>query len=145
MTNSDLDQNLALFNDKLDDSMLDHMDDPEILAKWPQGLTDMLSILESAFRRDGASHEDARRRAFRAVRALSTFAGGRSHYIPKGDQLETALRDREIWERHNGTNVAELAQAYHLTEVQIYSILARQRKMIRARLQPGLFGDDHPR
>lgn len=141
MANHDHEQTLALFEDELDDSMLEYMDDPEILAKWPQGLTDMLSILEAAFVRDGAVVADARRLAFRAVRALAGFAGGRSLYVPKGEQLETALRDREIWERHNGANVSELAKVYHLTEVQIYSILARQRKMIRARLQPGLFGD----
>ncbi|KMQ73770.1 hypothetical protein Msub_20991 [Marinobacter subterrani] len=37
MGNHDHEQTLALFEDELDDSMLEYMDDPEILAKWPQG------------------------------------------------------------------------------------------------------------
>ena len=118
---------------------LERMLDPEILRKWPQGLSDMLTVIESAHRRAGDDDETARLRAFRAVRALAQFAGGRSLYVPKGERLDRALRDREIWERHDGANVTELAREYHLTEVQIYSILAEQRKLARARMQPDMF------
>lgn len=121
------------------DDALARLQDPEILKKWPQGLTDMLMVIEAAYRRAGDDQQLARERAFRAVRALAQFAGGRSLYVPQGRQLDRALRDREIWERHDGTNVSELAQRFALTEVQIYSILAEQRKLARARHQPDLF------
>ncbi|MCE8027524.1 transcriptional regulator [Halomonas daqingensis] len=131
------------FGFEVPDDALERMLDPEIVRKWPQGLSDMLTVIQAAHRRAGDDEETARLRAFRAVRALAHFAGGRSIYVPKGDQLDRALRDREIWERHGGSNnVAELARQYHLTEVQIYSILAEQRKLARARLQPDMFGDE---
>lgn len=124
---------------EIPDDALERLQDPEILKKWPQGLTDMLMVIEAAHRRAGDDEETARARAFRAVRALAQFAGGRSFYVPKGDQLDRALRDREIWELHDGTNITELASRYHLTEVQIYSIIAEQRKLARARMQPDMF------
>lgn len=118
---------------------LERMQDPEILRKWPQGLSDMLTVITAALRRAGDDEATARDRAFRAVRALAQYGGGRSLYVPQGHQLERALRDRAIWERFDGTNVSELAAWAKLTEVQIYSILAEQRKLARARLQPELF------
>lgn len=130
--------NLDMFPDVHDDA-LERMADPEIIKKWPQGLTDILSVIEAAYRRAGDDEHAARVRAFRAVHALAHFHGGHSFYLPKGERLAIALRDREIYERHNGANVTELAREYRITEVQIYSILAEQRKLARDRLQPGLF------
>ncbi|WP_157958915.1 Mor transcription activator family protein [Salinicola sp. RZ23] len=124
---------------EIPDDALERMTDPEILKKWPQGLTDILLVIEAVYRRHGDNEEIARARAFRAVRALAHFHGGHSFYLPKGDRLEIALRDREIFERHNGANVTQLAREHRLTEVQVYSILAEQRKLARNRLQPGLF------
>lgn len=131
--------NLDMFPN-VEGDVLEHLD-PEILKKWPQGLSDMLTVIESTHRRAGDEPKVARERAFRAVRALATFHGGRTFYVPQGRQLDRALRDREIWARHTGHNVAELSQAYHLTEVQIYSILAEQRKLARARYQSDLFDE----
>ncbi|NVF15978.1 Mor transcription activator family protein [Vreelandella maris] len=119
---------------------LDYLD-PEILKKWPQGLSDMLTVVENAHVRAGDEPKIARRRAFAAVRAISSFAGGRSLYVPQGRQLDRALRDREIWERHRGDNIPQLVEDYELTEAQIYSILAEQRKLARSRLQSDLFAD----
>lgn len=128
------------FGFEIPDDAMERMLDPEIRRKWPQGLSDMLTVIESAHRRAGDDDTTARSRAFRAVRALAQFAGGRSLYVPKGDQLDRALRDRQIWECHDGTNVTALAQQHDLTEVQIYSILAEQRKLAHARMQPDMFG-----
>ncbi|MCJ8285122.1 Mor transcription activator family protein [Halomonas sp.] len=130
--------NLEMFSDLPDDA-LEQLQDPEITKKWPQALTDMLTVIEAAYRRSGDDHETARGRAFLAVRALSHFHGGHIFYLPKGQQIDRALRDREIWERHDGQNVAELAKAYGLNEVRIYKILAEQRLLARRRHQPDLF------
>ncbi|RXE49194.1 Mor transcription activator family protein [Chromohalobacter israelensis] len=121
------------------DDALEQLQDPEITKRWPQSLTDMLMVIEAAHRRAGDDAESARERAFRAVRALSHFHGGHIFYLPKGKQIDRALRDREIWERHNGANVAELAQEYDLNEVRVYKILAEQRLLARRRSQPDLF------
>ncbi|AQU83231.1 MULTISPECIES: Mor transcription activator family protein [unclassified Halomonas] len=120
---------------------LDYLD-PEILKKWPQGLSDMLTVVENAYIRAGDDPQVARNRAFSAVRAISSFAGGRSLYVPQGRQLDRALRDREIWERHTGDNIPQLVEDYGLTEAQVYSILGEQRKLARARMQSDLFGDN---
>ncbi|SES15186.1 Transcriptional regulator, Middle operon regulator (Mor) family [Vreelandella subterranea] len=119
---------------------LDYLD-PEILKKWPQGLSDMLTVVENAHIRAGDDQKVARRRAFAAVRAISSFAGGRSLYVPQGRQLDRALRDREIWERHTGDNIQQLVADYGISEAQVYSILAEQRKLARARLQSDLFAE----
>ncbi|KGE77664.1 Mor transcription activator family protein [Halomonas salina] len=124
---------------EIPEDALERLQDPEILRKWPQGLSDMVTVISAALCRAGDDEDTARERAFRAVRALAQYAGGRSLYVPKGDQLDRALRDREIWERFDGTNVSDLAGRFHLTEVQIYSILAEQRKLARARTQPDMF------
>lgn len=128
-----------LLGNKLPDDILEHLQSPEIRAKWPKALTDLVSVIEAAYLRAGDTPEAARYRAFVTVRALSRYAGGRQLYMPKGDVLERALRDREIWAKYKGNNVDDLAEAFELTVVQIYSIIAEQRALHRKRLQPPLF------
>ncbi|MDX1464102.1 MAG: Mor transcription activator family protein [Halomonas sp.] len=124
---------------EIPEDALARLEDPEILRKWPQGLSDMVTVIAAALRRAGDDEATARERAFRAVRALAQYAGGRSLYVPKGEALDRALRDRDIWEHFDGANVTALARQHDLTEVQIYAILAEQRKLARQRVQPGLF------
>lgn len=119
---------------------LDHLD-PEILKKWPQGLSDMLSVVEHALIKTGEDQHCARRHAFTVVRAISRLAGGRSLYVPQGKHLERALRDRALWELHNGHNVEELAERAGITVVQVYNIIAEQRKLARSRHQSDLFNE----
>ncbi|MBB3231724.1 Mor transcription activator family protein [Halomonas stenophila] len=124
---------------EIPEDALERLQDPEILRKWPQGLSDMVTVISAAHRRAGDDETTARARAFRAVRALAQYAGGRSLYVPKGEALDRALRDRGIWEHFDGTNITALAAQHDLTEVQIYAILAEQRKLARARVQSELF------
>lgn len=130
---------LDLFGEDIPADALEHMMSPEVRAKWPKALANLVDVVEAAHRRAGDDQELARDRAFITMRALSLYAGGRQLYMPKGDVLERALRDREIWERHRGNNVDDLAEAYGLTVVQVYSILAEQRALHRQRIQPSLF------
>lgn len=131
--------NLDMFGDDIPADALEHMLSPEVRAKWPAALTNLVDVIEAAHLRAGDDQDAARARAFITVRAMSNYAGGRQLYMPKGDVLERALRDREIWERHTGNNVEDLADAYSLTTVQVYSILAEQRSLHRQRIQPSLF------
>lgn len=128
-----------LLGDELPKEILEHLQTPAIRAKWPKALADLVSVIEAAYLRAGDAPEAARTRAFVTVRALSRYAGGRQLYMPKGDVLERALRDRDIWARYKGNNVDDLAEAFELTVVQIYSIIAEQRALHRQRLQPSLF------
>ncbi|MDC8804235.1 Mor transcription activator family protein [Halomonas pacifica] len=133
--------NLELFgDDEIPADALERLADPEILGKWPQSLSDMLGVIEAAYCRAGDDQAEARRRAFRAVRALASYHGGRVFYLPKGEALDRALRDREIWERFDGKNHDALSREYDLNVVQIYRIIAEQRALARARNQPDLFG-----
>lgn len=135
---SDKDDNLDM-GFEIPDDALDQIKDPEITKKWPQALTDMLSVIEAAYRQRGDDDKTARTLAFIAVRALAHYHGGHIFYLPKGEQIDRALRDREIFECFNGTNVSELASKYNLNDVRIYKILAEQRKLARDRHQPDLF------
>jgi Mor family transcriptional regulator len=131
--------NQDLFGDEVPADALEHMQSPEIRAKWPKALVDLVSVIEAAHLRAGDAPEVAQRRAFVTVRALSNYAGGRQLYMPKGDVLERALRDREIWGKYKGNNIDDLAETFDLTVVQIYSIIAEQRTLHRNRIQPSLF------
>lgn len=128
-----------LFGDDIPDDALEHMQSPEIRAKWPKALADLVSVIEAAHLRAGDAPDVAQRRAFVTVRALSNYAGGRQLYMPKGDVLERALRDREIWGKYTGRNIDDLAESFDLTVVQVYSIIAEQRALHRQRIQPSLF------
>ena len=122
------------------DDALDHLD-PEILKKWPQGLSDMLTVVETALIKAGDDTSAARRQAFIAVRAISRLAGGRSLYIPQGHHLERALRDRALWELYDGNNIDELVSRAGISAVQVYNIIAEQRKLARPRHQSDLFNE----
>ncbi|WIX31229.1 Mor transcription activator family protein [Salinicola sp. JS01] len=134
------DDNQDLFGgEALPDDALDRMSAPEIRNRWPQALSDMIAVIEAANLRAGDDPDTARRRAYRAVRALAHFAGGRQLYVPQGRNLDRALRDREIFARYTGDNVPELAKHYALSEMYVYSILSEQRELHRRRVQPELF------
>lgn len=131
--------NHDLFGDEVPDDALEHMQSPEIRAKWPKALADLVSVIEAALLRAGDAPDVAQRHAFIVVRALSNYAGGRQLYVPKGEILERALRDLKIWSRYQGRNIDDLAVEFDLTAVQVYSIIAEQRALHRQRIQPSLF------
>lgn len=131
-----------LFGDDIPADALEHMLSPEIRAKWPKALADLVDVIEAAHRRAGDDADTALARSLITVRAISIYAGGRPLYLPKRDVLDRALRDREIWQRHTGGNVDALAEAYGLTTVKVYAILAEQRALYRKRIQPMLFDEN---
>ncbi|EMQ6642039.1 hypothetical protein RXE51_005971 [Pseudomonas aeruginosa] len=127
-----------LFGDDVPEDALEHMQSPEIRAKWPKALADLVSVIEAAHLRAGDAPDVAQRRAFLTVRALSNYAGGRQLYMPKGDVLDRALRDIKIWSRYNGRNVDDLVAEFNLGFGQVYTIIAEQRELHRQRIQPSL-------
>lgn len=70
--------------------------------------------------------------------------GGDRVYLPKDVELPLEKRDREIWERFNGTNAWELSRDFNLTHRQVRYILKHMRKRaveLNQRELPGLDPD----
>lgn len=112
----------------------------EIEHAWPQALVDMLEVSRAALIDAGATEDQAGHAATVVVRALASYHGGRSFYLPRGDTLEQAIRDFEIFQAWNrGVSIRALMQRYPMTEQAMYRIVARQRELHRNRIQPGLF------
>lgn len=131
-----------MFGDEIPADALEHMLSPEMRAKWPEALANLVDVITAAHQRAGEDMDSARTRALITVRALSIYAGGRPLYLPKRGVLDRALRDREMWERYTGNNVDALADAYALTRVGVYKILGEQRALFRNRIQPMLFDEN---
>jgi Mor family transcriptional regulator len=130
-------------DEQIPDDVLDHLDDPEVRSRWPRDLAAMLDVLEAELGRHVDDETQARRLAAVAITALAEYHGGRMFYLPKGDGLALAIRDRQMWEtyRCNRDDVQRLAAEHGLTEQQVYAILRRQRAIYRRRIQPDLLSD----
>lgn len=109
--------------------------DAELRARWPQALIDMHAVIEHAL----ANLPGAADRATDVTRALAKYFGGVQWYLPQGEQLEIALRDRTIWRKFNGRNAHLLALEYKLSQQQIYTVCERQRQLHLKKIQPDLF------
>jgi len=115
--------------------------------RWPKAMAEMVDVLSASAIRQGvaAKKEDADHLARFVVVTLGHHFGGRQIYLPKGDILDAAIRDKKIWQEFNGKNVVQLAIKYKLSEVAIYKILSQQRALHRAKVQPSLpFGEVKP-
>jgi Mor family transcriptional regulator len=69
--------------------------------------------------------------AFEIVRRFAAAAGGISIYVPKVDHLLRHERDEAIAREFRGANVQALARKYGVSEVWIYAIIRRQRRLKR--------------
>ncbi|MBP6636055.1 MAG: hypothetical protein KA179_00110 [Sulfuritalea sp.] len=114
-------------------------DDPRLADRWPGILVEMVDVVADRYRRHGLPPERAGELARLAVTAIADHMGGRPRYLPRGDRLRQALRNKQIWDDFDGANVIALADRHRLTTKQIYEILDEQRKLHRARVQQGLF------
>lgn len=112
--------------------------------RWPQQLAELLAFIEAVFKRRGMSPRDAFDLASEVTIEISYAFGGQCFYMPLGKKLRTALRDAEIWRQHNGRpeQIPELAKKYGVTEVYMYDIIARQRKLHVNRHQGSLFPEE---
>lgn len=78
---------------------------------------------------DGNKKELAKVIGLEAYKKLVKHFGGSYIYINKSDTVIKNERNAEIRKKFNGTNYAQLAQEYQLTENRIRSIL-RQKQVI---------------
>lgn len=92
--------------------------------------TDFPSSLEAishqSLTANGFSESDAASITKIIVLAVINHFGSQQVYVPKrGHRL---YRDREIYQRANGSNTAELVQEYELSPAQIKKIIAKGRQ-----------------
>lgn len=109
--------------------------------EYPELLADLARIVSEVLRKNGRSNDDSDRIALEAAEAVRRDWGGGLMYIPKGVQFTLAQRDLEIWNDFRGDNVRELAHKYHLSDKQIYSVIAKVRAVHVRRTQPDMFAD----
>ncbi|MGL5216990.1 MAG: Mor transcription activator family protein [Aeromonas hydrophila] len=118
---------------------LDQIPASELTAKWPKALSELVDVLACELVRGGMVQEQAKAQARKLVLVQAHYMGGRAYYIPTGDHLKAALRDRAIWDEFNGRNIDQLARKYGLSVPQTYAVVAEQRQLTRLRYQPDLF------
>jgi len=105
-----------------------------------QIFADIARLITESLLAAGLAAEKARQLGLQAADHVRKNFGGEQVYVPKGLALVVSERDREIWRKFNGGNQHQLAKEYHLTERQIYNIVARVREEEFRRRQMGLFG-----
>lgn len=108
--------------------------------RWPKAMAEFIDVLAASALRSKlvANEAEAQKYARWCVLTLGKHFGGRQVYLPKGDHLDKALRDNQIWHEFNGKNHEALAEKYRLTVVGIYRIIATQRQLHINRIQPKL-------
>lgn len=142
MSLSDQQTELGLEHDYDLDTLLNNIDtlesDPRL---WPKTLHDLMCVMEAQIKHQHPAHAELAYTLARTnVMAIAHYLGGRQLYLPRDDRLQRALRDHLIYQEYKGrVNHDELASKYGLTTIQIYNIVAQQRKLYTDRLQPQLF------
>ncbi|MCF5885393.1 Mor transcription activator family protein [Aeromonas veronii] len=121
---------------------LDQIPASELTAKWPKALSELVDVLACELVRGGMALEHAKAQARKLALVQAHYMGGRAYYIPTGEHLKAALRDRAIWDEFNGRNIDQLARKHGLSVPQTYAVVAEQRQLTRLRHQSDLFGHE---
>ncbi|MDX2125083.1 MAG: Mor transcription activator family protein [Aeromonas hydrophila] len=118
---------------------LDQIPASELTAKWPKALSELVDVLACELARGGMAPDLARAQARKLALVQAHYMGGRAYYIPTGEHLKAALRDRAIWDEFNGRNIDQLARKHGLSVPQTYAVVAEQRVLTRRRNQIDFF------
>lgn len=128
-----------LFENAATDASLAGIEAPA--DRWPSTLAELVDVLRALFMKRGRSEDEAIGEAQHAALAIGEYLGGRQIYLPCGDSLKAALRDRRIYLEYNGRNKGDLAQRYGITERRVEQIAAEQRVIQIRKLQGRLFDE----
>ncbi|CNE96006.1 TPA: Mor transcription activator family protein [Yersinia enterocolitica] len=128
--------NLELFDDSQDDSILEHLEggDSE-RGRFPELLKQINELLRCELERLGGNGKHS----LELVVAISKQIGGSQVYFPRGQVLEDLVRDMRIWRDFDGHNIHELVERYHVTYKTVYKAIRRMRKLESKKRQPELF------
>ena len=122
--------------------LLEHVDASQLPEeRWPQTLADLVDVLTATFKRNGQGDDEAFAAAQKAVLAIAHYLGGRPVYLPKGDALDRALRDEQIFREANRYNIDNIAAKLGFSRRAVEKIVARQALLHRRKLQGRLFED----
>ncbi|WKE64355.1 Mor transcription activator family protein [Gallaecimonas kandeliae] len=114
---------------------LDKLTDDDLKSAWPVTLANLVEVFKAAFARKGLSEKQALELAQHAVVAQAHYMGGREFYLPRGDSLQRALRNMQVWQEFNGRNIDALMAKYGFTRQGIAKILREQRSLARKKVQ----------
>lgn len=129
--------NADMFEHAPTDAELAGIDAPS--ERWPSTLAEFIDVTRAVLHRRGRDDAQALEDAQQVVLALGTYLGGRQIYLPTGERLKTALRDRRIFLEYCGRNKAMLARRYDITERRVEQIAAEQKAVHVRRMQGQLF------
>ncbi len=131
--------NADMFEHAPTDAEMANLDAPD--TRWPSMLAELVDVLRANFQRRGRSEAEAIAEAQQAALVIGEYLGGRNAYLPTGERLRDALRDRRLYLEANGRNKADLAQRYGITERRVEQITAEQKAIHVRKLQGRLFQD----
>lgn len=108
--------------------------------RWEQAMAEIADISIDALKQLGMREPEARRAGCAVALRLCQELGGTRYYWPRGSAMERAQRDLRIWAEHDGTvhgprGITALARAHGMTDIHLYRIIARQRRLHLARVQ----------
>lgn len=120
---------------------MERFDPKQTDDRWPKVLAELVDVLAAEALRRGRSPDEALQDAQASVLALANYLGGRQIYLPRGDRIASALRDRLIWCAFPRKSIEQLADEHGTSTRRIEIILAEQRAIFVRKIQPGLFPD----
>lgn len=123
-------------DDKNNDIMA-HLDNDALHQKhyWPGDLVELSEVIRAMLQREGVEDEATYRMMERVLLGMSFLCGGRNYYLPKGERIKNALRDKRIYDQFKGNNHRELARQFRLSEQKIYEVIREQLQLHRSRVQ----------
>jgi len=108
-------------------------------SRAPQLIGDMADKIAAAVAKRGVANEQAAEIGVEVADQIRADWGGQAIYFPKGEALDIAQRDIEIWHKFTGFNHLALAREYDLTEIHIYRVVKAVGIAMRAKRQGQLF------
>ncbi len=109
-------------------------------VEWPRTLACYMDVITAALVREGVEPERAAYLAERSTLDLALAQGGGNVYLPIGEKLRIAARNRRIYLDWRGNNYAELMAKYRIgTERRVQQIIAEQAEIQQRQIQPDFF------
>ena len=105
-------------------------DPAELTAQWPRTVAELVDVLTAELQRKGIDATKAASTATSLMMAMANYFGGRQYYLPRGDKLRLAVRNRIIWQAYPKTSIEDLAATHGLTTRHVYQILGEQRALV---------------
>ncbi|MCX0831239.1 hypothetical protein JDS26_03525 [Escherichia coli] len=97
-----------------------------ITSKWEKLLHDLIGLL--IFELEDNNISDSHMIAGRTLIRMAPCFQGRS-YLPKGNMLTTIRDDLMYRQLNDGSTIRELAIEHDLSNVQVYQIIAKLKKL----------------